>query len=237
MFDFRNRTALITGAAGNLGKAVAQGFARAGARLVLADLDEGKLQATADTLPPAAASLLLRADLTASASVDNMVERSIAHFGRLDILANVAGGFTMGPPLHETEDRDWDFMFNLNARSVFNCCRSVIPHMLTAGGGRIINVSARAAAEGKAKMAPYCASKSAVITLTQSLAAEHKFDDINVNCVLPGTIDTPQNRQAMPDADYSRWVAPDALADVIIFLASDAARAVNGAAVPVYGQS
>jgi NAD(P)-dependent dehydrogenase (short-subunit alcohol dehydrogenase family) len=109
--------------------------------------------------------------------------------------------------------------------------------MLRQGGGRIINVSARAALEGKARMGPYCASKAAVLTLTESLAAEHRLDGINVNCILPGTIDTPQNRAAMPDADFSRWVPPPALADVVVFLASEASRAVTGAAIPVYGKS
>ena len=105
------------------------------------------------------------------------------------------------------------------------------------GGGRIINVSARAAEQGKARMGPYCASKAAVLTLTESLAAENRFDNINVNCILPGTIDTPQNREAMPDANFDHWVPPTALADVILFLASGAARCVTGAAIPVYGQS
>jgi NAD(P)-dependent dehydrogenase (short-subunit alcohol dehydrogenase family) len=176
-------------------------------------------------------------DLTRADSVSEMATRVLAHFKRVDILANIAGGFTMGPPLHETSDKDWNFMFDLNTRSVFNCCRALIPHMMEKGSGRIVNVSARAAAEGKARMAPYCASKAAVVTLTESLAAEHKFNDINVNCVLPGTIDTPQNRDAMPDSDWSNWVPPEALADVILFLASDAARCVTGAAVPVYGRS
>jgi len=104
-------------------------------------------------------------------------------------------------------------------------------------GGRIINVSARAAVQGKGRMGPYCASKAAVLTLTESLAAENRMDNINVNCILPGTIDTPQNRQAMPEAEFSHWVPPQALADVVLFLASDAARCVTGAAIPVYGQS
>jgi NAD(P)-dependent dehydrogenase (short-subunit alcohol dehydrogenase family) len=143
----------------------------------------------------------------------------------------------MGPLLQNTEDKDWDFMMNLNLRSVFNTCRSVLPHMLDHGGGRVINVSARAAEKGKGRMGPYCASKAAVITLTESLAAENKFDNINVNCILPGTIDTPENRKDMPDADFSKWVPTAALADVVMFLASDAARCVTGAAVPVYGQS
>ncbi len=150
----------------------------------------------------------------------------------------------MGPPLHETPEADWDLMMGLNARSVLNTCRAVIPQMLRQGKGRIVNVAARAALEGKARMGPYCASKAAVITLTETLAAEHETlaaehrdHGINVNCILPGTIDTPQNRASMPDADFSRWVSPTALADVVVFLATDAARAISGAAIPVYGRS
>ena len=153
------------------------------------------------------------------------------------MLANIAGGFTMGPLVQDTDDRDWDFMMNLNARSVFNTSRVVIPTMLTQGGGRIINVSARAAEQPKGRMAPYCASKAAVQTLTESLALENKYDNITVNCILPGTVDTPENREAMPDSNFTRWVAPAALADVVVFLASNAARCVTGAAIPVYGQS
>jgi NAD(P)-dependent dehydrogenase (short-subunit alcohol dehydrogenase family) len=159
------------------------------------------------------------------------------HFGHIDILANIAGGFTMGTPVHETPVETWDFMLNLNARTAFLTSRSVVPFMLAQGHGKIVNVAARAALEGKAKMAPYVISKSAVIRLTESMAAELKEAGINVNCVLPGTLDTPQNRRDMPKADHSRWVPPVALADVILFLASDAARAVHGAAVPVYGRS
>jgi NAD(P)-dependent dehydrogenase (short-subunit alcohol dehydrogenase family) len=128
-------------------------------------------------------------------------------------------------------------MMDLNARTVFNCCRAVVPHLLSAGGGRIVNVSARAALRGVGTMGPYCASKAAVITLTEALSEELKDSGINVNCILPGTVDTPQNRTSMPDQDHARWVPLDALADVILFLSSDAARAVTGAAVPVYGRS
>jgi NAD(P)-dependent dehydrogenase (short-subunit alcohol dehydrogenase family) len=143
----------------------------------------------------------------------------------------------MGPPIHETPDRDWDLMLGLNARTVFNCTRAAVPHLLAAGGGAIVNVSARAALKGSARMGPYCASKAAVITLTETLAEELKDSGIRVNCVLPGTLDTPQNRAAMPDADFDRWVPLPALAEVILFLASPAARAVTGAALPVYGRS
>jgi len=228
---------VITGAAGNLGAAVATAFAELGARLVLIDRSKQRLGELRDALDLSSATLLLSADLTAAESVSAAVAQTVAECSGIDVLANIAGGFAMGPPLHETPDADWDLMMALNARSVFNTCRAVIPHLLQRGGGRIINVSARAALEGKARMGPYCASKAAVLTLTESLAAEHRLDGITVNCILPGTIDTPQNRASMPDADHSRWVPPAALADVVVFLASSAARAVTGAAIPVYGQS
>jgi NAD(P)-dependent dehydrogenase (short-subunit alcohol dehydrogenase family) len=237
MSDFDGKVVMITGAAGNLGAAVAARFASLGARLALLDHSAERLGRTRDDLDLPSTTLLLASDLTAADSVSAAVDQTVAEFGRIDVLANIAGGFTMGPALHETTDEDWELMMQLNVRSVFNACRAVVPHMLRHAGGRIVNVSARAALEGKARMGPYCASKAAVLTLTESLAAEHKLDGINVNCILPGTIDTPQNRAAMPDADFSRWVPPAALADVIVFLSSESSRAVTGAAIPVYGKS
>jgi NAD(P)-dependent dehydrogenase (short-subunit alcohol dehydrogenase family) len=237
MQGIQGKVAIVTGAAGNLGHAVANALATRGARIALVDLDAEAVEGARKELPTGSDATAFTANLIEPDSVADMVERVTAHYGRIDILANIAGGFTMGPPVHETEDRDWNFMLDLNARTVFNTCRAVIPHMLSQGGGKIVNVSARAATEGKGHMAPYCVSKAAVITLTQSLAAEHKDNGVNVNCILPGTIDTPQNRAAMPGEDFDRWVPPAALADVILFLASDAARCVTGAAVPVYGRS
>ncbi len=237
MQRFEGKIALVTGAGGNVGRAVAAAFAAEGADLILADLNEKALHETQAGLGVGVDALAVPTDLLKPESVADMCSRAMAHFRRIDILANIAGGFTMGPLLHETEDKDWNFMMDLNARSVFNCCRAVVPHMLGRGHGRIVNVSARAAEHGKGRMAPYCASKAAVISLTESLAAEHKFNEINVNCILPGTVDTPQNRNAMPDSDYDNWVPPAALADVVLFLASDGARCVSGASIPVYGRS
>ncbi len=237
MQRFQDKVVLVTGAGGNLGRAVAHAFAEEGAALALIDLKEGALHETQAGLGVKVNALSIPCNLIDRQSVSDMMRRALAHFKRIDVLANIAGGFSMGPSVHETEDKDWDFMMDINARTVFNTCRAVIPQMLEQGGGRIINISARAAETGKARMAPYCASKAAVLTLTQSLAAEHKFNDINVNAILPGTIDTPQNRAAMPDADPSNWVPPTALAEVVKFLASDAARCISGAAVPVYGRS
>jgi len=238
MSEFNQQVVVITGAAGNLGRAVAEAFAARGAELALLDLNAEGIEKTIEALQGQASAHAFPCNLVDRSSVEDAIAQVLQALGRIDVLANIAGGFTMGPLIQNTEDRDWDFMMNLNARSVFNTCRPVIPAMLeNEGGGRIINVSARAAVQGKGRMGPYCASKAAVLTLTESLAAENRLDNINVNCILPGTIDTPQNRQSMPEADFSQWVPPQALADVVLFLASKAARCVTGAAIPVYGQS
>ena len=143
----------------------------------------------------------------------------------------------MGPAVHETKDPDWNFLFDLNAKTVLHVSRAVVPAMIARAAGKIVNVGAYAAQRGVAAMGAYIASKSAVIRITETMAAELREKNINVNCVLPTIIDTPENRAAMPQADPRRWVAPQDLAAVIVFLASDAARAVHGAAIPVTGLS
>ncbi len=233
--DFTNRVVAITGGAGNLGMAVAKAFSDAGARLALIDRSPGKSAEAFSQLgehmiaPPT--------DVTDLNSVAASVQEIINKLGRIDVLVNTAGGYRAGTPLHETPIGDWDFMLNLNARSVFVMCQAVIPHMLRQGYGKIVNTASRAALSGDAYHAAYSVSKTAVVRLTESMAGELKDTGLNANCVMPGMIDTPQNRAAMPDADFSKWVAPEAIADVILFLASDGARAINGAAIPVYGRS
>lgn len=237
MFDFSDRVVIVTGAAGNLGNAVARAFQAAGAQLVLVDRAADRLpRLFPDLVDSPHHFLATSVDLTNADAVEATVDETVKRFGRVDVLVNTAGGYRAGTPVHETPFETWDFMLNLNARTVLIASRAVIPHMLRQGRGSIVNVAARAALKGDAKMAAYSVSKSAVVRLTESMAAELKNDGINVNCVLPSTIDTPQNRQAMPKANYSRWVEPEAIADVILFLASDAARAVQGAAIPVYGK-
>ncbi|HRQ38321.1 MAG TPA: SDR family oxidoreductase [Chloroflexota bacterium] len=237
MQDFTGKVVLTTGAAGNLGEAVTRAFYDAGASLALVDNREDRLLPLFGNLDPARVLLVGGVDVTDETAVTHMTTTSINRYGRVDILCNIAGGFKMGTAVHETSLSDWEFMLNLNAKSVFLVSRAIIPHMLAQGSGKIISVAARAALEGKAKMAAYTVSKSAVIRLTEGMAAELKDNGITVNCILPGTIDTPQNRAAMPNANFDKWVAPEALADVMLFLASDGARAVTGAAVPVYGRS
>lgn len=228
--QFSERTVMLTGAAGNLGRAVAAAFAAAGANLALLDLKRGSLQ-------DSDRQFFVEADLLTPASVQSAVDKTLQRYGGIDVLCNIAGGFRMGAAVHELSERDWNFMMDVNARTVLNMARAVVPVMLKAGGGRIVNIGAFAAQKGAAQMGAYIASKSAVIRLTETMAAELREKNINVNCVLPTIIDTPENRAAMPKADPKRWVAPADLAQVIVFLASDAARAIHGAALPVTGLS
>ena len=225
------RTVIVTGAAGNLGKAVAKAFANLGERLVLVDLKRESLQAAFGT--ESERQLFAPADLLAMNAAQSVAQAAIARFGRIDVLCNIAGGFRMGETVYETSDESWNFLFDINTRTLLHAVRAVVPHMVAAGRGKIVNVGAFAAQRGVAQMGAYTASKSAVIRMTEAMAGELREKNVNVNCVLPTIIDTPENRAAMPKADPARWVAPGDLANVIVFLASDEARAVHGAAVPV----
>jgi NAD(P)-dependent dehydrogenase (short-subunit alcohol dehydrogenase family) len=226
---------MITGASGNLGRAVASAFAAKGARLCLVARQLGDIEGY--RRQGAAEVLACPADLMESETVDAAVARALERFGRIDVLCNIAGGFAMGEPVHEIDARMWDQMMALNAGSVLRVCHAVVPGMLAQKSGRIVNIGAFAAQSGKAQMGAYIASKAAVIRLTESMAAELRESGINVNCVLPSIIDTPENRAAMPKANPQKWVAPEALAEVILFLASPAAGAIHGAAIPVVGLS
>lgn len=233
--NFKSKTVMITGAAGNLGRAVAAAFRQQGARLVLVDREIAVLQRAFGDEDDGSAFFAV--DLLDQAQVNTAVESATRRFGQIDVLCNVAGGFRMGTPVHETSDQDWRFLFDLNTGSLLHAVRAVVPGMLASGGGKIVNIAANSAQKGVANMGAYCASKDVVIRVTEAMAAELRDSQINVNCVMPSIIDTPENRAAMPDADPSRWVAPEALADVIVFLASDGARAIHGAALPVVGRS
>jgi len=238
MLTFDDQIVAITGASGNLGTALARGFASSGARLALLDIRAERLAGILNEMPHASThKVFAPVDMTAEASVKEAIESIVGEFGRIDVLLNVAGGYRAGSPVHETRPEDWDFMLALNARSVFLASREVVPHMLRQGQGKIVNIGARPGLKGAAGAAAYSASKSAVIRLTESMAAELRSEGINVNCILPGTMDTPENREAMPGARHEIWVPLEAVVDVVMFLASDAARAVHGAAVPVYGQT
>lgn len=230
----RQKIIVVTGGFGALGTAVARTLAGRGARVALLD--------RAAAPPPALAAelgsghlFLGGVDLTDPAAACAAMDAVAAQLGGIDALVNVAGGFRW-EKLEGGDPATWDLMFAVNLKTAVNASRAALPHLLARGVGRIVNIGAGAAARGAVGMGAYAAAKSGVQRFTESLADELKDRNITVNAVLPGTIDTPQNRAGMPDADVSRWVAPDAIAEVIAFLVSDAARAVTGAAIPVFGR-
>lgn len=234
--SFNNQVVAITGAAGNLGGALVAALKDSGAQLALIDHKAGRL---GDLYPETAGephiAFIESIDITDEELVQQAISQIITRFERVDILINAAGGYSGGTDLEDTSLKVWERMMDLNARSVFLISRAILPFMHKQGRGVIVNVGARVALKGGRRSSVYSAAKSAVLRLTESLSAEVKRKGIRVNAVLPGTIDTPENREAMPDADFTRWVKPGALADVILFLCSDAARAIHGAAIPVYG--
>jgi NAD(P)-dependent dehydrogenase (short-subunit alcohol dehydrogenase family) len=236
MFDFSDRVVMLTGASGNVGRAVGRAFFDAGAKLALIDRHQDLLhEAFPELIDLPNCFMIDCADLTDSDQVNPVVGATLDNFGRIDVMINTVGGFRAGTPIHETPVETWDFMMDLNGKAVFIVSKAIIPQMIRQKSGKIVHIAARPGLEGRANMAAYSASKSAVIRLTESAGDELKDKGINFNCILPGTIDTPENRKASPEADFNQWVKPESLADVILFLASDTARDIHGAAIPVYG--
>ena len=228
--DFTGRVAMVTGAAGNLGRAVVDAFVAAGARVASVDHGKGAAAESDDR------RCTVHADLLDEASTRAAAAAVLARWGRIDILCNIAGGFAMGPPVHETPDDLWRRMFDLNVMTAVHASKAVVPTMIAARYGRIVNVAAASSLRGQANMAAYTVAKNAVVRLTESMAAELRPHGVGVTCLLPTIIDTPQNRAAMPAADASQWTPPGAIAAVLLFLASDIAAIASGAAVPVSGR-
>jgi NAD(P)-dependent dehydrogenase (short-subunit alcohol dehydrogenase family) len=231
--DFAGRTVIVTGGTGALGGSVVRGFLEAGARVLVTYVAEGEVAAFRRRFADAAERVELhRCDVRAAPEVEALLRQVPS--GALQAVVNLAGGYRW-TKVADADDATLEHLLDLNLRTTFAVCRAAAPALVAAGGGAIVNVSARAALRGEAGNGVYGATKAAVLALTQSLSAELKRDGVNVNAVLPSIIDTPANRQAMPKSDPAAWVAPGELANVIVFLASDAAAAVHGAAIPVYG--
>jgi NAD(P)-dependent dehydrogenase (short-subunit alcohol dehydrogenase family) len=238
MADFTGQVVMVTGGTGNLGGPVARAFAAAGAKVIIVDRDAAKQQALfADWVDSPDHWLAAPVDVMSEADGTEIVQRAVARFGRLDVLVNTVGGYRAGKPTSEFDLATWDLMLNLNARSTLIMGKAALRPMLRQGSGKIINVAARAGLAGSANHAAYSASKAAVMRLTESMAAEVRDKGINVNCILPSTIDTADNRAAMPKADASKWVQPESMAEVVLFLASNAARDIHGVSLPIYGLS
>lgn len=235
-FNFQGQVVMITGGTGNLGGPVARAFLAAGARVVVVDRDPAKQEHRfADWAGRPDVWTAAPVDVTDPTHARQTVADTLSRFGRLDVLVNTVGGYRAGQPVHELDLAVWEQMLTVNARSTLVMSQAALPVMLDQGAGAVINVAARGGLAATANHAAYAASKAAVIRLTESMAAEVRARGVRVNCVLPGTIDSPDNRTAMPNADRSKWVAPESLAAVIQFLASPAARDLHGASLPVYG--
>ena len=219
---------VVTGASGALGKVVAETALARGARIAGVDHASTRIPATENRIE------LGGVDLSDSAAARKAIDAIMAHFGRLDALVNIAGGFAF-ETVADGDPATWQRMYALNVLTALNASRSALPHLLASGAGRIVNVGAMGALQAGSGMGAYAASKAGVHRLTAALAAEWK-GRITVNAVLPSTIDTPANRASMPRADFAKWVTPQELAEVILFLVSDAASAVTGALLPVSGR-
>lgn len=230
--NFDSKVVVITGGTGALGQAVAHAFLQAGGRAVVTYTRETEFNALRANVGAGENLLGIKTNVLDETSVQAMVEQA-NRLGRLEVLVNTVGGFLGGVPVAETTLEQFDKMLALNLKSAFLCCKQVLPLMIQQRAGRIINIGSQGGLHGGAGISAYGASKAALINFTQALAAEGKPHQITANAIIPGVIDTPANRQAMPNANFSEWVTPEAVAQTILFLASEAAQAINGAIVPV----
>ncbi|HLK18171.1 MAG TPA: SDR family NAD(P)-dependent oxidoreductase [Bryobacteraceae bacterium] len=212
---------LITGAAGGLGSVVVEAFLSTGAEVYGTDLTWKRQPHSHPRFHPITANLTEAARQAAP----------------VDTLLHLVGGFAGGQSVAETPDETWDKMIDLNLRSAYTIFRAVLPGMIKAGKGRIVAVGARAALDPMANFAAYSVTKTALVALVKTVALEVKDNGVTVNAVLPSVIDTPANRAAMPAADPSKWVTPQSIAGLLLWLASDAARDISGAAIPIYGRA
>jgi len=217
---------LITGANGGLGTAVCQEFLTSGAKVI----------GVALSWKQSAPFTTISADVTTEAGCDSMVKQALEH-GPIDALVHLVGGFAGGSPVSETTDQIWDGMMNVNLRAAFCCFRAALNPMQTAGRVRIVAIGTRMAIDPSPNFAAYAVSKAALVALIKNVAAESQKFGVTANVVLPSTIDTPANRAAMPKADFSRWVAPQSIARLLVFLTSEAAADTSGAIIPIYGRA
>lgn len=238
MFDFNDKVIVVTGAAGNLGSAVVKSFLQGNGTVCGLDHRKRRMEGLFESADKRGNfHPFEEIDVTDRDAMVALASMIHDQFGRVDVLVNTVGGFTAGEGVYEISPASWQRMMGLNVQSLLNISAAFIPGMLENKQGKVITIGSKASLQGSAKNGAYAAAKSVVLRLTESLAAELKAYNIQANCVLPGTIDTPDNRQAMPNADFEKWVKPEKIAEAILFLASPASDAISGMALPVYGKS
>ncbi len=233
----KSNTVLITGATGAVGSVIARSFADTGAKIVLTGRREESLDRLADELKEAGGRILLfAADISRAGDVRDLMAAIEERFGGADILVNIAGGWSGGEKLADMTEEEWDSALDMNLRSAFLINRAVLPYMIKRGWGRIVNFASKAAESPVSKQAGYNVAKAGVAALTASIASEYRRSGIAANVLLPGIIDTPGNREQMPDSDFSRWVSAEDLAALVLLLCGKEGGSMNGAKIPVYGR-
>ena len=234
--DFSGKTVLVAGGTGGLGREVCLAFAACGAQVVVTWRHERELPALKEAAGDAASRLAgFRVDVTDVQQTAELARQILSEWGRLDVLVNTVGGYAGGIPLWKLEPDVVERMLSLNLRAGYALAKAVVPPMIARKSGAIVNVAARAAWDHAAGASAYAASKAAAVALMDSLAADLAGTGVRVNSILPSIIDTAANRAAMPGADFARWPRPEEIAKVVLFLASDEARVIHGAAIPVFG--
>ena len=234
---FSGKTALVAGGTGGLGRAVAAALLQEGARVVVTYRRRSEMDSLARLAEDAAALEGHVVDLSNDLSIGNFVAGILAGHGRLDILVNAVGAWAGGAKFWQADATEFDKMLQINLRIGYALLRAVLPPMLEQRTGAIVNVASRAAIDHAGAAAGYVASKAAAVAMIDSLAADLKGTGVRANSILPGIIDTEANRVAMPTADFSKWPTPEAIARAILFLCSEEASLINGAAIPVYGDA
>jgi len=232
VYDFSNKVVLITGGTGALGRAVVEAFTSANAISIatyITDKEAQKAKTKIGTLD------LVKADITKEDEVRKLASNIIQKHNRIDVLVNVVGGFIGGKKVSDLEESEWDKMMNVNLKSAFLISKHVLPVMVLAKQGKMIHISSRTGMKSSGLDSAYAASKSGLIRLVESISEEVKEYGINVNCILPSIIDTDANRKAMPNSDFSKWVKTGDLTNLVLFLCSEDAKAISGAAIPAYG--
>jgi NAD(P)-dependent dehydrogenase (short-subunit alcohol dehydrogenase family) len=236
METMKDKIVVVSGAAGYLGRVVVKTFLAHGASVCALDHREGRIIAMdLDADLPGKLFIFDNYDLADREVVPQLSDAVHDRVGKVDVIINTVGGFTMGERVFEISEATWQLMMDLNVMSFLNLSRAFVPDLLEKGAGKVVSVGSGASLKGSARTGAYAAAKAALLRLTESMAAELSPNGIQVNCVMPGTIDTPKNREEMPNADISKWVKPGKIAEVILFLASPEADAITGSAIPVFG--
>ena len=225
----QGKVVVVTGANGGLGTYVTRAFLDAGASVA----------GTSKTIQPSDFAqpgfIAIPADLATQRGAKELIDQVMRKFGKLDVLVHTVGGFAGGRPVADTDDATMQKMMDMNFNSLFQVARAAIPALRASGDGRLIAIGSRAAVDPGPGVGAYSASKAAMVSLVRTIAAENRDAGLRANVILPGTIDTPANRKAMPNADVSNWVRPDAIASLITWLAGNGGKDMNGAAIPIYG--